>query len=356
MSNQPVILGSTKPPLRRWHRWGRINGWPDDPPPGLRRGDATYGYDHAALMQPPPPPPEPEDFVGFWSDLAARTHALPPSLVLDDAAPAPGALGATHTLQRGRFVSLDDFVVGCWVLLPRHGEPRQNLTFAHGYGGRYLPDLDEALVGADDAVILPCLRGLGELSLRPDIPVPAVEHVLHGIEDRDDYVLAGCTADLWRASAELDRLTGAGRHSFYGPSFGGGIGTFALMHRSYARAALYVPTFGNHPLRLTLPSVGSGAGLRRRARTDPGIRDVLAYFDAATAARHVTTPTIVAAALWDPAVPPPGQFAVYHGLAGEKQLVVQDAGHTEFPGDAAQHDARNRHLRDWLHRDVSAMP
>ncbi|MEZ5576382.1 MAG: hypothetical protein R3F44_12440 [Candidatus Competibacteraceae bacterium] len=35
----------------------------------------------------------------------------------------------------------------------------------------------------------------------------------------------------------------------------------------------------------------------------------------------------VAAARFDPAVPPPGQFAVYNALAGPKELFVLRAGH-----------------------------
>lgn len=350
MTADPVILGSVAPPLADWYTRGLIGGWPaDEAVDGLLPGDATYGYDLASLLTPPPPPPEPSDFDAFWAVTAAEADALPPTLRLDAARPAPGRLHATHTVQTGSFASIGGFTIGCWVLLPRSGTPRRNLTFAHGYGGRHAPDFDDGLVEPDDAVVLPCLRGLGALSTRPGIPSPGTEHVLHGIESRERYVLRGCVADVWRASAELDHLTGPRMRSYYGPSFGGGIGALALMGGRYQRAALHVPTFGHHPLRLRLPSVGSGSGLRRRLATDPSIVDVLAYFDAMTAARRVTTPTMVSAALWDPAVPPPGQFAVYHGLAGEKRLVVQDAAHTDFPGQRAQDQSRVELLRRWLH-------
>ncbi len=350
MTRSTIVLGSATPPLADWHDRGLIGGWPaNEARDGLLPGDATYGYDLASLLDPPAPPPEPADFDAFWAATASQADACPPSLRLAAAEPAPGRLRETHTVQTGTFTSIGGNVIGCWVLLPRSGSARRNLTFAHGYGGRYSPDFEEELVEPDDAVILPCLRGLGALSLRPDIPAAGAEQVLHGIESREGYVLRGCVADVWRASAELDHLTGAAEHAYYGPSFGGGIGALALVHGRYRRAALHVPTFGHHPLRLRFPSIGSGAGLRRRLATDPSILHVLAYFDAMTAARRVTTPTIVCAALWDPSVPPPGQFAVYHGLAGEKQLVVQDAAHTDFPGQQAQDRSRVELLRRWLH-------
>lgn len=344
-----IILGSHHPPFDDWLERGLIGTWTQEPTVGLRRGDSTYGHDLDALLTPPSMPDEPSDFDEFWADVAARSDELPPSLTIHSTSSAPGALARTHDLHTASFTSLEGFEVGCWILLPKHGEPERNLTFTHGYGGRYSPDVEPELVGERDAVILPCLRGLGELSTRPHIPIPGVEHVLQGIAHRNTYILRGCVADAWRASAELDHLVGQREHLYFGASFGGGIGALALQHHRYDRAGLHVPTFGHHPMRMQWPSVGSGAGLRRRYLDDPGILDVLAYFDAATAAKRVTTPTMVSVALWDPAVPPPGQFAVYHALAGEKELVVLDAAHTEFPGVLEQERRRRELMFAWLH-------
>lgn len=63
---------------------------------------------------------------------------------------------------------------------------------------------------------------------------------------------------------------------------------------------------------------------------------MLPYFDAATAATRLEAPTLVAAALFDPSVPPPGQFAVHNALAGEHELLVLSAGHFEHEGTAAE--------------------
>jgi cephalosporin-C deacetylase len=39
----------------------------------------------------------------------------------------------------------------------------------------------------------------------------------------------------------------------------------------------------------------------------------------------------VAAALFDPVVVPPGQFAIFNALPGPKELFVLKAGHFEYP-------------------------
>lgn len=346
----PIVLGSRRPPFSEWLLDDAIGTYPlGEEAPGRFPGDATYGYDFDALLTPLPLPEEPRGFMAFWARTAAQAASLPLSLEMDAPAAAPGRLANTHTVRTARFRSAGGFEIGAWLLLPIAGPVARNLTILHGYGGRAAPDFEGHLLKSDDAAIIPCLRGLGELSTHPDIPQPGREHVLHGIESRDDYVLRYCVMDAWHASDELDALTQADEHLLYGPSFGGGIGALALLTGRYERAALYVPTFGNQPLRLGLPNVGSGAGLRERYQSDPGILDVLAYFDAATAASHVTVPTMVVAALWDPSVAPPGQLAVYHALAGEKQLVVQDAAHTDYPGMGAQARAREQHLMRWLH-------
>lgn len=55
-----------------------------------------------------------------------------------------------------------------------------------------------------------------------------------------------------------------------------------------------------------------------------------------TAARWIRVPVLVAGALFDPAVPPPGQFAVYNALGGPKELHVLTAGHFEHAGRAEE--------------------
>ena len=75
---------------------------------------------------------------------------------------------------------------------------------------------------------------------------------------------------------------------------------------------------------------------------------VLQYFDAATAAAHMRIPVMVAAALFDPAVPPPGQFAVFNCLAGEKKLFVRQAAHVEWEGAELENREVRRLASKWF--------
>ena len=167
------------------------------------------------------------------------------------------------------------------------------------------PDLNLPIPHA--AALFPCLRGQSRSRL-PGVPENGMEHVLYGIESRETYIHGGCAADLWcAASALLALVPQAGeRLDYMGGSFGGGIGALALpWDKRFTAAHLSVPSFGNHPLRLTLPCVGSGESVRKYHQTYPKVTEVLRYFDAATAARRIAIPVLVAAALFDPAVPRP---------------------------------------------------
>jgi cephalosporin-C deacetylase len=163
--------------------------------------------------------------------------------------------------------------------------------------------------------------------------------VLHDIESRDNYILGGCVDDLWVGVSTLlllfPELTG--HVGYLGISFGGGIGAMAMARDArIARGHLNVPSFGHQPLRLALPSIGSAAAVQRHAGTQRRTSDTLAYYDATVAARSIRQPMHVAAARFDPAVAPPGQFAVYNAIPGDKRLFVLDAGHFDHPGRARQ--------------------
>jgi cephalosporin-C deacetylase len=163
--------------------------------------------------------------------------------------------------------------------------------------------------------------------------------VLHDIHLRGRYILGGCVEDLWTGVSALLQIHGElqGRIGYLGISFGGGIGALALpWEPRIARGHLNVPTFGHHPLRLRLPTTGSAASVQAFARRHGHVVETLAYYDAAVAARHIRQPMHVAAALFDPAVAPPGQFAIYNALPGPKELFVLKAGHFDYPEAAAE--------------------
>ena len=174
---------------------------------------------------------------------------------------------------------------------------------------------------------------------------------LHGIESRETYIHRFNVAELWGAASALIELFphAASNLVYFGSSFGGGLGAMMLpWDRRIRRAFLEVPSFGNHPLRLTLQCNGSGEAVRLQHNRRGDVLPVMQYFDAATAARHIQQPTMVAAALFDPAVPPPGQFAVYNAIPAEKKLFVKTAGHFAWPGEAEECQRMTAETAAWL--------
>ena len=256
-----------------------------------------------------------------------------------DVAPTlgPGLDDGRWRIHDVAYTSVGDVRIGGWLVVPRDGDVRAGMVVSHGYGGRDEPD--PTLLPPRTAGIFPCSRGLPTRSLLPGIPSESDGHVLVGIEDPHRYIHGGCAADIWCAATALAQLQPgvAGPLGYWGGSFGGGIGPLALQvdHR-FGAAVLEVPSFGQYPLRLRVPCQGSGESVRRYAAAHPEVIDTLRYFDAAVCAARIGIPVLVAPALADPAVPPPGQFAVANAFAGPTTVFVTSAGHAEYPEQEAE--------------------
>jgi cephalosporin-C deacetylase len=297
--------------------------------------DPTYGYDLEKLLQVPAPE-APQDFETFWRRTYEEACGLPLNLHSRQV-PSPDA---GFDLFEVEFDSLGGVRIGAWLVVPVDGKFVRGVVFGHGYGGREAP---EFRIAEPKAVgIFPCKRGFHR-SAHPVSPANSAGHVLHGIGSRETYSHRGSVADIWAAASALIELypQAAERLHYQGGSFGGGIGAMVLpWDARFERGYLDVPSFGNHPLRVTLPCCGSGEAVRIRYQKHPEILEVLRYFDAATAVRHIRIPILAACALFDPAVPPPGQFAVHNALAGPKELFVRQAAHFDWPPGQQQEDER----------------
>jgi cephalosporin-C deacetylase len=313
--------------------------------------DPTYGYDLDTL-QAVEPPPEPPGFAAFWRARYARALLVDPRPQLQPSAFQRPDARVTDLEYR----STDDFPIHGWLIEPASGEPSRGLIVGHGYGGIERPDFDLPL--ADAVYLVPCFRGLGR-SRRPPIAENPAWHVLHDIHLRGRYILGGCAEDIWTGVTALLRLYPqlAGRIGYMGISFGGGIGALALpWEPRIDRGHLNVPTFGHQPLRLRLPTTGSAAALQAFARRHGHVAETLAYYDAAVAARHIRQPMHVAAALFDAAVAPPGQYAVYNALPGPKRLFVLTAGHFDHPGRGAEERRLLVELSEFFAPDEPRIP
>jgi len=288
--------------------------------------DPTYGYTLESLLRVGWPD-EPGDFAEFWQSRYRNALGIYPN-------PELTRCKGHHPdfdVYDVRYRSTEDFLIGGWLLSPKRGPIRRGLVVGHGYGGREAPDFD--LPVGEAAVLFPCFRGLSR-SRDSRVPDNPARHVLYGIGQRDRYILGGCVEDLWLAVSTLLSVFPQveGHIGYSGISFGGGIGALALPWEPRIRIAhLNVPTFGHHSLRLALPTQGSAEAVRRYEHRHGHVLETLRYYDAACAARHIHIPVHVAAALSDPVVAPPGQFAIYNALTGPKRLFVLKAGHSDYP-------------------------
>lgn len=305
--------------------------------------DPTYGYNLDQLLQISPPQ-QPDDFAAFWQ--ARYGHALSV-----DPKPSLKPSVSLHPDYNGydlSYCSTDAFQINGWALVPKHGPVTRGVIVGHGYGGREGPDYHLPIPGA--VFLFPCFRGLSRSRCLQISDNPSY-HVLHDIDKRDKYILGGCVADMWLSVSALVKLFPEviGHIAYLGISFSGGIGVLALpWDLRIQRCHFNVPSFGNHPLRLQLPTLGSAAAVQEYQRVNGNILATLNYYDAAISAQFIQTPVHIAAALADPVVAPPGQFSIYNALKGEKQLFVLDKGHADYPGKLAQESALLSQLQEFF--------
>lgn len=306
------------------------HAYPFDPSCGMQR-DELLG------MGWPEPP---NDFETFWRARHAAARALDPAPRL-----SPSTVSHPDWIVHDiAYTSTDGFTIAGWLIEPRHGRVTRGLVVGHGYGGRGGPEFDVPV--RDAAILFPCFRGLSR-SARPPISQDPRWHVLHDIDKRDAYIIGGCVEDLWLAVSALLALHPqvAGHVGYSGISFGGGLGGLALAWDDrIACGHLMLPTFGHQPLRLVWPSSGSAASVQDYERRRGGVLKTLSYYDAASAARFITQPMHIGAAVFDPAVAPPGQFAIHNALRGCKNLFILDAGHFDYPRQNEQQAALREQL------------
>lgn len=307
--------------------------------------DPTYGLgvDELRTIRPPQAPP---NFDDFWRARYVGALGVNPQ-------PQLSVSESSHPNWHIRniiYTSTDEFQIGGWLLLPREGTVKRGLVVGHGYGGRDQPEFDIPVT--ETAVLFPCFRGLSR-SRRPPISTDPAWHVLHDIDKPERYILGGCVEDLWLAVSVLTKLYPEldGRIGYSGVSFGGGIGALAIpFDKRIDRGHLVVPTFGNMPLWLTLPTIGSGHSVQNYQQTHGDVLKTLRLFDAATAAALIEVPMLLAVARFDPAVAPPCQFSVANALptSNHHETFVLDAGHFDHPGREKQHALLSERVRGFF--------
>ncbi|MGZ0709365.1 acetylxylan esterase [Coraliomargarita sp. W4R53] len=306
--------------------------------------DPTYGYNLNELLAVTAPT-EPTDFKSFWQNTYTAARQIPLNIEQQEIeSPSP-----RFHLYQVSYDSWDGVRIGAWVTVPKSETIERAVVVGHGYGGREAPKFDEPIKNA--AFIYPCVRGF-QCSPHPDYPCDGHAHVMVGIEAKESYSHRGSVVDYWLGASVLESLYPQTVSKLYysGSSFGGGMGALLLpWDPRFKKAFIDIPSFGNHPLRVNLPCVGSGSSVQDYYHDGhPEVLETLAYFDAATAAKHITIPVFVAAATFDPAVPPPGQFCVYNSLSAPKELFIRQAAHFDLSGNEHDDAAIDSRLLRWF--------
>lgn len=292
----------------------------------MQQFDPSYGYTFSALLEVDIPK-APDNFSLFWQTNFEQTQHLATSPRLDYTGRNVGDF-QLHDLS---FQSTDNTSIYGWALIPTSKPIRRVVIVGHGYGGCEEPSANVPLL--DCAYLFICYRGISR-SRRSGLPEDPRYHVLYNIHDKDQYIIRGCVEDTWMAVSAAEELFPSVREhiGFMGISFSGGLGALALpWDKRIKKAHLQVPTFGNQPLRLKLPSWGSANAVQNFYKQYPEILETLHYYDAAIAASYAAIPVHIAAALADPVVAPPGQFSIYNNLASDKTLFVLEKGHSDYP-------------------------
>ena len=305
--------------------------------------DPSHGYDRESLFKVGCPDNEPEDFDAFWQNLYEKTLSVPLRL---ERRPSR-CIAKHHHVEEVFFDTLEGFRIGSYLMTPKNGLVSKVLVQGHGYGGREAPDLD---ISPDTASINPLAPGF-QLSQHPNLPLnDAEKHVVHGAEDKDSYIFRICAAAWWSSASVMLELFPERSETltYSGWSYGGGMGCLMLpWDQRFRGAELGQVSFCHIPIRLTCPCTGSGKATTSLFRSKPSVLQTsLRYFDAAFAAKRIKVPTVFAASLFDPAVPPPGQFCAHNLCPAPKRCSVFTTGHYDVAHDRleAEWDAHRRNL------------
>ncbi|MBE6378732.1 MAG: acetylxylan esterase [Lentisphaerae bacterium] len=268
-------------------------------------------------------PAEPEGFRRFWEDNYRLVMACPLDYHVETEVWSPVE---SDTIYRVRVKNFDgvEFI----VFIARPENSAGGLVIGQGYGNPSTPPSSSHGLTTCFANV----RGLGASQCK-DIPWQPAQHVIHGIESKETYILRGVIADQWMATrVMLDMFPDCAENlHYYGGSMGGGMGALMLpWDDRFKSGFLSVPTFGSE-IRFNYESVGSGEACRKYVQEHPEALDVLRYFDASVAAKYIRIPVCCTPALFDPCVAPAGQFSVANSIPDEfKTLYIRETGHFEL--------------------------
>lgn len=278
---------------------------------------------------------EPHDFAEFWATTLgeARRHEL----------------ASTYTRVDTGLVAVDTFDVEycgfgghrikAWLHMPatalRHG-PLPGVVQYQGYGGgRGLPHENLMWALAGYAHLVMDTRGQGSESSYGETDDPVGAGPAHpgfmtrGISSPETYYYRRVFTDAVRAVETLRAhdAVDADTIAVTGGSQGGGITlAVAALVPDLIAAMPNVPFLSDFPRATRLIDSDPYAEIARYLKTRrydvERVYATLAYFDAATMARHASAPALFSVGLMDRTCPPSTVFAAYNAYAADKEIAV----------------------------------
>lgn len=299
------------------------------------------------------PPEEPAGFREFWQKTYRLVMDAPLDYKVESElwSPVP-----EEKIFRVRAVNWDGAEIVMWITRP--ADSRGGILSGQGYGHPLTPDDDYynyllKQASEDDAEArlatlrltrcLPMIRGLGASQCN-DVPWQTQYHAMHGISSKESYVLRGAVADEWMAvRVLLDMFPDcAANMNYVGGSMGGGMGALILScDDRFHAAVLHVPAFGEFHRFMTREDVR-----KKYFAEHPEVYEVLRFFNASHAAKHIRIPVCCTPALSDPTVAPCGQFAIVNAVPEQyKTVFIRETGHSK---ETAKDKEAERLLRIWM--------
>jgi cephalosporin-C deacetylase len=283
--------------------------------------DPSFGYTIEDLLNISPLPQLPVGGEAYWRARYERVLQMKLKVTWED----DWTVIKARKVRKLRIETPHGRTIGAWFSVPAEGEVTRLVVHGNGYGAA--TSTSDLLLGGEAHLLLwrEIVQDGQNLFELP---------VTHGIENRDTFILGGRIEDVWCAVTAMRSLypDPALPLYYWGGSFGGGIGALAIPWDDRVEAAYFdVPTFGNHPLRMTTPCIGLGRFLLEYYQQHPEVLDVLQWYDAAATIVHAKQPVLYACAILDHIVTPAGQFSIWHAHRGRKRLLVLPAGHLNHP-------------------------
>jgi cephalosporin-C deacetylase len=278
-----------------------------------------------------PPHTRSEKFFSFWERTLNQLQDIPFSIKITEEQDSHNGM----QLQRVTFNSFDNANIHGYLLTPESRPPGPLIIYTHGYMGHCEVVWTWAQQGA--SVFGMDIRGFGQ-SKNAVTDTSKFGYALTGIQSEETSILRGAICDYIRGAHVANELLQNQQRStiFYGKSFGGALACIAAALTDNTELLVAaVPTFAWAEGRRKLVTEGSGAEINEYIKNnpdrEPGVMNVLSYFDTMNFAPLIKCNTLVGVGLRDPVVPAETVYAFTNHLTCPKTIREYPVSHSTSP-------------------------